>query len=90
MSTSTAYQTQIAALPPLSDLEDLDRNFHFSKTTAYALTAVGEIESVTIGRPGKRGSRRWLTASVLAYIERRKTESPKLRAPTPATEQPSR
>jgi hypothetical protein len=61
----------VNALPPVIDLRALDTNFGIGKTNAYLLASAGEIDSLTIGAPGKRGKRMFLTQSVLAYIGRR-------------------
>ena len=65
----------IAALPPILDLRALEANFAIGRTTAYHLATAGEITSVSLGAPGRRGRRRFLTQSVLDYISRRAAET---------------
>lgn len=64
-------QLQIAALPPLLDLRAIADNFAIGRTLAYTLASAGEIQSLTLGAPGKRGKRVFLTQSVLEYVQRR-------------------
>src|SRR5215213_403122 len=72
MTNATAQtQPEIAALPPVLDLRALQANFAICRTTAYSLASSGEIQSLTLGAPGKRGKRVFLTQSVLDFIERR-------------------
>ncbi len=67
--------TKIAALPPVLDLRALEANFGIGRTTAYQLASNGDIQSLTLGAPGKRGRRCFLTQSVLEYIQRRVAEA---------------
>jgi hypothetical protein len=71
---NTAEQTAHSftpPLPPILDVAGLDANFSIGKTTAYHLASAGEIQSLTVGAPGRRGRRVFLTESVVAYISRR-------------------
>lgn len=75
---------KIAALPPLLDLRALETNFGIGRTTAYHLASAGEIQSLTLGAPGKRGKRVFLTQSVLDLVNRRiATASPLNSSRTP-------
>ena len=64
-------EPKIALLPPVLDVRALEANFGIGRTTAYHLASSGEIESLTLGAPGKRGKRAFLTQSVLDYVQRR-------------------
>lgn len=81
----------IVTLPPLLDLPTLEANFGIGRTTAYLLASSGELQSLTLGAPGKRGKRVFLTQSVLEYVERRSQESKPLRCglKAAASENPS-
>lgn len=68
MTTDNSAQSQ---LPQVLDVRALKKHFGLGRTTAYLLATAGEITSLTIGRPGTRGKRAFLTESVLAYIKRR-------------------
>jgi hypothetical protein len=65
----------IASLPPVLGLQELKVNFQIGRTTAYHLASNGEVESLTLGAPGKRGKRVFLTKSVLEYVQRRLADS---------------
>jgi len=79
MDKSEHFQdSPLAALPPVLDLRQQAKHFGLKKTVAYALAGKGEITSLTIGAPGKRGKRMFLTDSILKFIERRVATSPPL------------
>lgn len=68
----------VSTLPPILSVEEAQQYFKLGKTTLYALATAGEIQSLTIGAPGLRGKRAFLTESLLAYVNRRVAASPKL------------
>jgi len=78
----------IAELPPVLDLRALEANFSIGKTTAYHLASTGEIQSLTLGAPGKRGKRAFLTSSVFDYIQRRLAQSTQLNCLPKTTPRP--
>ena len=93
MTTNThtfALQSRIAALPPVLDVRALEANFNIGRTTAYHLASSGEIQSLTMGAPGKRGKRAFLTQSVLDYVQRRLGESTPLNCPARRPALPSK
>ena len=65
----------LVVLPHVLDVRGLGQSFSIGRTTAYHLAAAGEIQSLTLGAPGKRGRRVFLTQSVIEYVARRVTES---------------
>ena len=65
----------IAKPPIVLDLRGLQATFGIGRTTAYYLASAGEIQSLTLGAPGKRGRRVFLTQSVIEYVTRRLAES---------------
>ena len=70
-----SFTSQITSLPQILDVSGLEQTFGIGRTTAYHLAAVGEIQSLTLGAPGKRGRRVFLTQSVIEYVTRRLAES---------------
>ena len=68
---SKLIQPSDAHLPHVLDLKGLKAFFGISRTLAYQLASAGEITSLTLGAPGKRGKRAFLTQSVTDYIVRR-------------------
>lgn len=65
-----------AELPPVLSIEDASRLVSLGRTSLYALASAGEIQSLTLGAPGSRGKRAFLTDSLIAYINRRVEASP--------------
>lgn len=80
-NSSTSNDPINITVPPIIDLPYLRASFGISKTTAYALAASGEIQSLTMGAPGRRGKRVFLAQSVVEYVQRRLTESKPLNRP---------
>jgi hypothetical protein len=70
-TTECANGATITVLPPVLDLRALKATFGIGRTTAYLLATTGEIQSLTLGAPGKRGRRVFLTQSVLELVKRR-------------------
>lgn len=66
---------RITTLPPLLDFRTLQTHFQIGRTVAYQLASAGEIQTLTLGAPGKRGKRVFLTESVLAFLDRRTSDS---------------
>jgi hypothetical protein len=66
-------------LPPILDVPEAGKVVSCARTGLYALDVAGEIQSLTVGAPGKRGKRVYLTASLLAYLARRLVASPKIK-----------
>ena len=73
--TANNQITAIAELPHVLDVRTIGQSFGIGRTTAYHLAAAGEIQSLTLGAPGKRGRRVFLTQSVIEYVTRRLAES---------------
>ncbi len=73
-----------ARLPAVLDFHTLEVNFGIGRTTAYLLATSGDIQSLTLGAPGKKGKRVFLTDSVLGYIDRRLKDSTPLNCVRPA------
>lgn len=82
---NNAAQIQLGGstpLPPVLDVRALQHNFCIGRTTAYHLATSGEIQSLTLGAPGKRGKRVFLTLSVIEYVKRRAAQAEPLNCPT--------
>jgi hypothetical protein len=79
---ASAIQAMIVALPPVLDLRALEANFGIGRTTAYQLASAGEIQSLTLGAPGKRGKRVFLTQSVVDHVHRRAMTAKRLNCST--------
>lgn len=84
-SDAIIFDACVASLPPILDVQAAKRNFALGKTTLYHLAAAGEIQSLTIGAPGKRGKRAFVTQSLLDFMNRRATESKTLKCPPQPT-----
>lgn len=70
--TAESLGIDFSSLPVLLDEDSIrQRVAPIGKTTLYAAATRGEIETVLLGAPGKRGKRLFLTSSVVAWIIRR-------------------
>ena len=70
--TAEALKIDLSNLPVLLDEEGIRAKVApIGRTTLYAAATKGEIETVLLGAPGKRGKRLFLAASVVAWIIRR-------------------
>jgi len=70
--TAEMLGINLSTLPPLLDDKGVwERIAPIGRTTLYTLTSAGEIESVSVGAPGRRGKRMWITASLVAWLIRR-------------------
>lgn len=81
-----------AKLPALIDLDGINKHLApVSRSLLYALAAAGEIQTASVGL--KRGSRVWVTASVISWLNRRlaTTKKPNLtsRRKTPGVPAPA-
>lgn len=63
-------------LPPLLDERGVvDRIVPISRSTLYCAAGAGEIQTASIGAPGKRGRRLYVTSSVVEWVLRRLDET---------------
>jgi len=82
-TTAETLGINIANLPVLLDDEGIRAKLApIGRTLLWQAATAGEIESVLLGAPGKRGKRLFVTASVVAWMVRRAkaTAPPKLSA----------
>ena len=70
-NAASTEPTSNATLPQLLDFHQLEEHFGISRTTAYLLASSGDLPSLTIGAPKKRGKRVFHLPSVLNYIAKR-------------------
>ena len=71
---SESLKIDLAKLPALIDLEGINRGIApMSRSLVYSLDSAGEIESASLGMG--RGKRVYITASVVAWLQRRLAQS---------------
>lgn len=70
--TAEAFGIDVSSLPVLLNEKGIrERVAPIGKTTLYSAATNGEIATVLLGAPGKRGKRLFVTSSVVAWIIRR-------------------
>lgn len=85
----TPLEIDLTKIPPLLDADGVRKKLApISRTTLYELATLGEIETASLGLG--RGRRVFVTASVVAWLQRRMeaTKRPKL-APRQNAEKPN-
>lgn len=76
---TNALRIDLTKIPPLLDCDGVRKNLApISRTTLYELATLGEIQSASLGLG--RGRRVFVTASIVAWLERRmaQTKQPNL------------
>src|SRR5687767_15068884 len=62
----------LGALPPLLDDRGVCKHvLPIGRSTLYAAASAGEIQTASIGAPGRRGRRLYVTLAVVAWVLRR-------------------
>jgi hypothetical protein len=72
---------ELSTIPPLLTAEQVgERILALGRTSLYSAASAGEIETASVGAPGHRGRRFFLTTSVISYVLRRmgSTVTPKV------------